>query len=114
MDLIVVRHVGQCAAGDNPDHVAFGIKLEAHDDIGRQAILHVDVPHTLFIDDVDSTAVASEQDLTVKALADSEALDVLDAVRNAVASGDRIAFDDVHAAGDSHQYGSVRPFPYCA
>ena len=112
MYLIVGRHVCDCTAGDDPDHTAFGIELEAHDDIGGKALLDVDLAYAAVVDDIDSAAVAAEQDLTVQTFADREALEVLDSVSSSVAGDDGIVLYDVDSAGDSHQDGSVLALPY--
>ena len=97
-DLVVLGHVGDGVAGDDPVKVSRCVIFDVHDDARPQACVGVDVAHAALIDDIDAAAVGAEKGVPVRRGADAEAHRVGEAVVLSEGGDDAVAFDHVHAA----------------
>ena len=102
-NLIVRRHIGDGAAGDDPDDPVLHIALETHHNVRRQPVLHINILYAGFVDDIDAAAVGAENDLAVHALLNGETFRIPDAVLIAVGADHAVILNDVHTAGERDQ-----------
>ena len=108
--LVVRGHVSDGAAGDDPDQIPISVALEAHHNVGRKPVLHADrFHHAVVIEDINTAAIASHENVAVRALRDRKGLGNDNAVLLAVGGDDAAITDHVHAAADRDEDGAILP-----